>query len=177
MSGIPVGSGGVGGGGDVVGFSGNGGGSSSGGEQACATDSAKAELSSEPVDVIVVLDNSGSMADEMQAAEDNINLNFAQVLDGASIDYRVILLSRHRKEARTASEEASTSICVSQPLSGLATCPSPLVEPRPVGAAGGVVSVLRAKCVATRDMTSLRTDSEPIVSNGNPRTMTLEVPL
>jgi hypothetical protein len=91
----------------------------------CAADAADAKLTSDPIDIILVLDNSGSMVEEMGAAEQNININFAGILDASGVDYRVILLSRHRQEERTASEEASTSICVSQPLSGLATCPAP----------------------------------------------------
>jgi len=92
---------------------------------ACAADAADAKLTSAPIDIILVLDNSGSMKEEMGAAEQNINVNFASILDASGVDYRVILLSRHRQAERTASEEASTSICVSQPLSGLATCPAP----------------------------------------------------
>jgi hypothetical protein len=91
---------------------------------ACQSAQADAMLVREPVDIIVVLDNSGSMAEEMGAAEENINVNFANILDAAQADYRVILLSRHRQGDRDAEEEYSTSICVSMPLSGLAACPS-----------------------------------------------------
>jgi hypothetical protein len=91
---------------------------------ACQTAQADAVLEREPVDIIVVLDNSGSMAEEMGAAEENINVNFANILDEAQADYRVILLSRHRQGDRDAEEEYSTSICVSSPLSGLTSCPS-----------------------------------------------------
>lgn len=112
---------GTGGGLNVTGGSGGG-----GGVEACATETAKATLTSEPIDIIIVLDNSGSMAEEMEAAENNINQNFATILDTAGVDYRVILLSRHRVADRSASEAASTSICVSAPLSGLASCPSKL---------------------------------------------------
>jgi hypothetical protein len=91
---------------------------------ACQTAQAEATLEREPVDIIVVLDNSGSMAEEMGAAEENINVNFANILDQAQADYRVILLSRHRQGPRDEEEEFSTSICVSTPLSGLASCPS-----------------------------------------------------
>jgi hypothetical protein len=112
------------GGGIGIGGSGDAGGSA--GVEACATESARATLTSDPIDILMVLDNSGSMAEEMEAAEANINQNFARILDSAGVDYRVILLSRHRREARTASEEASTSICVATPLSGLAACPAPL---------------------------------------------------
>jgi hypothetical protein len=91
---------------------------------ACQTAQADAMLVREPVDIIVVLDNSGSMAEEMGAAEENINVNFANILDQAQADYRVILLSRHRQGPRDEEEEYSTSICVSTPLSGLTSCPS-----------------------------------------------------
>jgi hypothetical protein len=90
----------------------------------CAATSTMGRLVKEPVDIVVILDNSGSMEDEMGAAETNINVNFAQILDTNSVDYRLILLSRHRDGPR-GSEEENTSICVTQPLSGLATCPGP----------------------------------------------------
>jgi hypothetical protein len=93
--------------------------------ETCAMASAEGTLMKEPVDIILVLDNSGSMADELQAVEDNINVNFASILQASGVDYRVILLSRHRKEARAPSGESSTSICVSAPLSGLDPCPGP----------------------------------------------------
>ena len=93
--------------------------------ETCATVSAAATLIKQPVDIILVLDNSGSMEDELDAVERNINLNFASILQQSGVDYRMILISRHRKDARTESEEASTSICVSSPLSGLGSCPAP----------------------------------------------------
>ena len=95
-----------------------------GGGANCATTSAGAMLVKQPVDIILVLDNSGSMADELAAAEQNINVNFAQILAAAAVDYRVILISRHRKDVRAMSGESSTSVCVEAPLSGLAKCPS-----------------------------------------------------
>jgi hypothetical protein len=49
---------------------------------------------------------------------------WAQRLASLGVDYRLILLSRHRTRARAESDEASTSICVEQPLSGLGSCPS-----------------------------------------------------
>jgi len=63
-----------------------------GGGANCATTSAGAMLVKQPVDIILVLDNSGSMADELAAA----------------VDYRVILISRHRKDVRAMSGESST---------------------------------------------------------------------
>ena len=75
---------------------------------ACVMDQAQAQLIKQAVDIIVLLDNSGSMEDEAAAVEDNININRAD---------------------RDDSDEASTSICVQAPLSGLASCDS---APEPV---------------------------------------------
>jgi hypothetical protein len=90
----------------------------------CATVSATATRILQPVDIILVLDNSGSMEDELEAVEKNINVNFANILQQSGVDYRLILISRHRKAERSESEEASTSICVASPLSDLAQCPA-----------------------------------------------------
>ncbi|MEY4545923.1 MAG: hypothetical protein RL685_2118 [Pseudomonadota bacterium] len=97
----------------------------------CVFGEAKAELVKQPVDIIVLLDNSGSMIDEAAAVEANINVNFASVLAQSAVDYRMILLTRHRTEPRTTpvpdgeddpNEEANTSVCVQAPLSGLTSC-------------------------------------------------------
>src|SRR5690606_6338718 len=89
---------------------------------ACVIDQEEAEIVRQPVDIILLLDNSGSMADELEAVEANINVNFASILASRDVDYHMILISRHRQEPRDESEEASTSICVSSPLSGLDSC-------------------------------------------------------
>ncbi len=89
---------------------------------ACVISRAQGTLVEQPVDIIFLLDNSGSMDEELQAVEDNINQNFASILIESGVDYRVILISRHRVEARSASESASTSVCVTTPLSTLASC-------------------------------------------------------
>lgn len=102
-------------------------------DDACVINTAAAQFVEQPVDVILMLDNSGSMADELQAVEANINVNFASILASSGVDYRVILLSRHRREARDQSEEASTSICVTTPLSALGDCtaaPEPVFSDR-----------------------------------------------
>jgi hypothetical protein len=98
-------------------------------DDACVKSQVQAQLIKQAVDIIVLLDNSGSMEDEAAAVEANINVNFASVLASSEVDYRVILISRHRRDDRDDSEEASTSICVQAPLSGLASCDS---APEPV---------------------------------------------
>jgi hypothetical protein len=78
-----------------------------------------------PIDIVLVLDNSVSMALELDAVERSINRNFASILDARGADYRVILLSRHRTAPRRQTDEAQTAICITEPLSSLATCPAP----------------------------------------------------
>lgn len=75
------------------------------------------------VDVIFALDNSGSMAEECGEFERALP-GFAARLSSAGVDYRIILVSRHRQDERDSSDQASTSVCVAAPLSGLASCPS-----------------------------------------------------
>jgi len=94
---------------------------------ACAEAQSQATLVKEPVDIVVVLDNSGSMDEELDAVERNINVSFAEILTDGAVDYRMILISRHRKEARNPGNPGAedTSVCIEAPLSGLAACPSP----------------------------------------------------
>jgi hypothetical protein len=89
----------------------------SGGVVSCATQQADADVERMPVDIIVTIDNSGSMQDEIDAVESNINTKFASILQTSGVDYRVILVSRHEKKGR------QTSICVLPPLSANTACP------------------------------------------------------
>jgi hypothetical protein len=84
-----------------------------------------------PVDIVFIVDNSGSMAAADAEFEQALPA-FATRLDRDQVDYRIILLSRHRRDERGASSLADTSICVAAPLSGLAGCPSerPALGPR-----------------------------------------------
>lgn len=124
---VSLGGASTGSGGGGISLGGNTNAGTTGNAGACAIATADAELTTVPVDIIIVLDNSGSMHEEMGAVERNINENFATILTSTGVDYRVILLSRHRQGARTTGEtEANTSVCVTQPLSGLAACPADL---------------------------------------------------
>lgn len=84
-----------------------------------------------PVDLVFIVDNSGSMPEETASFEQALP-SFVALLDDDQVDYRIILLSRHRRDERAESEEASTSVCVAAPVSGLAECPSdrPALGPR-----------------------------------------------
>src|SRR5919198_1551815 len=87
-------------------------------EQACQSIASQAVLSFRPIDIILVIDNSGSMIEEIQAVQNNINVNFAQILDASGIDYRVIVVSKH-------GPLTNGSVCISAPLSGTNCNPVP----------------------------------------------------
>ncbi len=123
------GNGGTGGGtGNTGGGNGTGGGNSGTGggfspDASCVAVKASGTLGKRPVDIIFVIDNSGSMTAEIIGVEQNISTNFAQIIAASGLDYRVILLSKHGSAAN------GQSICVSQPLSGNATCTPPPATP------------------------------------------------
>jgi hypothetical protein len=82
-------------------------------EVACATQTERATRGEpKPVDVVFVIDNSGSMSDEIAAVRNSINVDFAQIIAESGLDYRVVLLSRHGT--------TDTAICVDPPLGGVA---------------------------------------------------------
>ena len=65
--------------------------------------------SSRPVDVIFVIDNSGSMVEELKLIQDNINKHFAAVMNKAGLDYRVIMVVAHGG--------SNNFVCIEAPLS------------------------------------------------------------
>ena len=75
-------------------------------EEPCRSISAESTLEPTPVDVIVAIDNSGSMSEE--AAEVRRNMNrFAEILGESGLDYRVVLISR---------PDGSRGVCIPPPL-------------------------------------------------------------
>lgn len=92
-------------------------------DSACASVRAEASLTKKPVDIIFVIDNSGSMTDEIVAVQNNINKNFADIIGKSGIDYRVILISKHGPAV------PDESICITAPLSGNNTCTPPPAKP------------------------------------------------
>lgn len=91
---------------------------SSGDPKECAAQEAAATLAKKPVDIIFVIDNSGSMSDEILEVEKQINANFATIIEAAKIDYRVIMVTAH-------GAASSQRICVKAPLSGSTCSPIP----------------------------------------------------
>ncbi|MSP23842.1 MAG: VWA domain-containing protein [Myxococcales bacterium] len=105
------------------------GGSTGGGPPACAQQEVEASLKIAPVDIIFVIDNSGSMTESIKSVQDNINASFAQIIGASGIDYRVILVARHGKF------DSGQSVCIEAPLSGIPKggCAAP--PPKPVNTA------------------------------------------
>jgi hypothetical protein len=97
--------------------------------EACAVERADTVQFKEPIDIILIVDNSASMAEELEATERNINENFASILADSQLDYRMIALTLHRRVPRTGFGQSATMLCVSAPLSGLDDCNS-ADEPR-----------------------------------------------
>lgn len=75
-------------------------------ENACEAVSSEAEELTRPMDVIVIIDNSTSMTEEIAAVERNINVNFAAILDASGIDYRVLMVSGYRANGQPAQAAA-----------------------------------------------------------------------
>ena len=88
---------------------------------ACATARSEAELVREPIDIVVLLDNSLSMVDEARSVEATLNVNFASRLEDSGVDYRLILISRHRANDTLL---GATAVCIDPPLGGGGPCPS-----------------------------------------------------
>lgn len=88
-------------------------------DAACASVKAEATLEKKPVDIIFIIDNSGSMTDEIVAVQNNINNSFAKIIGAAGVDYRVIMVASH------GSAPTAQSICVSKPLSSVDCTPLP----------------------------------------------------
>jgi hypothetical protein len=77
-----------------------------------------------PLDVVLIVDNSGSMGEEIAAVQTNINESLAAQIEATGIDYRVIVLSLHGAIDLSAEAEVR-SICVTSPLSGTDCNPVP----------------------------------------------------
>lgn len=91
----------------------------------CAVTRTGAEIVKVPVDIILVIDNSGSMEDEIVGVQKNINDNFASILASAAVDYQVLVISSH------GSASQDRAICIESPLSGAASCHPPPATPAP----------------------------------------------
>ncbi|MBI2395028.1 MAG: VWA domain-containing protein [Deltaproteobacteria bacterium] len=93
---------------------------------ACAT--TKAAAIKQPVDVIIVIDQSGSMSDDIANVRANIN-KLSDNLKKTGLAYRVVMIAGYdsasvRNDGTTYATSASYQVCVPAPLGG-ATCGAP----------------------------------------------------
>lgn len=102
------------------------GGGGSGGldeESACGSQKAEATLVKKPVDIVFIIDNSGSMTQEIKAVQDNVNKNFADIIGKSGVDYRAILISEH-------GPLNDESVCIGSPLNQ-GNCKDPKLNTAP----------------------------------------------
>lgn len=88
----------------------------------CAAQMLAPETKQVPVDIVVVVDTSDSMANAIAAVEASINVDFAQILTNSMIDYRIVVIGDYPPP------EAQLAICIGMPLSG-ADCQNPPAVP------------------------------------------------
>lgn len=79
------------------------------------------------MDVIFVLDNSSSMAENIEAFQASISDALAVILEQSSIDYRIVLVSRYGKVGEPVGD-TDNPVCVGPPLTEL-DCSAPPVPP------------------------------------------------
>jgi hypothetical protein len=79
---------------------------------ACGDQTVMAELVHRPLDIILTIDNSPSMGEEIAALQEAINPYFAQPLEDSGLDYRVILVSKY-------GTLVTESVCIEAPLGGI----------------------------------------------------------
>jgi hypothetical protein len=83
------------------------------GDAACVAQSLRAERQKRPVDAVFVIDNSGSMGEEIAAVRANIDRDFAAIVGESGVDLRVVVISRYGTKG--------TDVCIEPPLAG-ASC-------------------------------------------------------
>jgi len=89
------------------------------GDTSCA--STEAAAIKPPVDVIVAIDQSGSMYDDIARVKANIN-KLSDFLKATGLDYRVVMVAR-------VGTSGTTDVCVPPPLGGVATLCSDTTKP------------------------------------------------
>ncbi|MGZ5969807.1 MAG: hypothetical protein ACXWP4_19175, partial [Polyangiales bacterium] len=85
-------------------------------DAACATASVEAKAELQPVDIIWMVDNSGSMKAAVDQVTKGLNA-FAALIDTKKLDYKVIMLSK-----RGATSGTTYPVCIPPPLSGDTMC-------------------------------------------------------
>lgn len=95
-------------------------------EPICAGGSSSATIIKKPVDIVFLIDNSGSMAGEITQVQNLISTDFADIIGAADIDYRVIMFARYG-DVDVAVGGSDHPICIGAPL-GAQSCTDPVNE-------------------------------------------------
>jgi hypothetical protein len=85
----------------------------------CAQSNTKADLRKKPVDIVFIIDNSSSMASEIQSVQASVNESFAKIIAESGVDYRVIMLADFGYF-----DGGARSICVTGGLNPSQSCPA-----------------------------------------------------
>ena len=89
-------------------------------DAACASATVDAQVTSRAIDIIWVVDNSGSMAPAITQVQQGLN-DFAAAISAKSIDYQIVLLSlRSPTSPITVGGKQRFPVCVPAPLGGAA---------------------------------------------------------
>ncbi len=95
----------------------------------CADAVVEANVTARPVDIVFVVDVSGSMSEELASIEKNINVNFAQIIGQSGVDYRIILLVDHGP--------GTFELCIEAPLSTIPKGGCAAIGSKPPGIKAG----------------------------------------
>jgi hypothetical protein len=94
-------------------------------DTSCAVATSDAQVSSQPVDIIWMVDNSASMQPAVAAINSGLT-NFASIIEASGLDYHVVMLALRAPDPTVTSGTIGGSIrypiCIPQPLAGDATC-------------------------------------------------------
>ena len=90
-------------------------------DAACASQTASAIIEPLPVDIIWMVDNSVSMQPAIEQVQAGLN-DFAALIGGRDLDYRVIMLSMRGVGMITSGSERRYQVCIPPPLAGDASC-------------------------------------------------------
>lgn len=132
----------------------------------CSGGTSVATIESRPVDIIIAVDNSGSMQNVVRAVQQRLNEDFAAIIQNSGVDYRVIVVSRYGN-VNIANYGCSGffcpyaqaySICVGSPLSGL-DCPDSALETTPVLAHNAPYFYHHSTDIGSRDVLCKLLDS------------------
>ncbi len=85
--------------------------------EACLDASVYKELGYHPVDIIVIIDNSSSMGDDLWAVETQLQYTFGPMLVESPLDWQVIVLSNHGP--------GTYDVCFGPPLTSVPDCFGP----------------------------------------------------